>query len=103
MGAEVVRGDVSRPESLPEAVAGVDVVVHLAGLVKAVTPAELFAVNARGTRDLAVAAAAAGRPRFVLVSSLAAAGPSRPGHPRTEDQAPAPVSDYGRSKLAAEE
>jgi dihydroflavonol-4-reductase len=103
MGAEVVRGDVSRPETLPEAVAGVDVVVHLAGLVKAVTPQELFAVNARGTRDLAMAAAAAGRPRFLLVSSLAAAGPSAPGRPRTEDQAPAPVSDYGRSKLAAEE
>jgi dihydroflavonol-4-reductase len=103
MGAEVVRGDVARPETFPEALAGVDVVVHLAGLVKAVTPEELFAVNAGGTRDLARAAVRAGRPRFVLVSSLAAAGPSRPGRPRTEEESPAPVSAYGESKLAAED
>ncbi len=104
LAAEIVQGDVSRPETLPPALAGVDAVVHLAGLVKAATRDELFAVNEGGTRALARAAAAApGRPRLVLVSSLAAAGPSRPGHPRTEDEPPRPVSLYGESKLAAEE
>ena len=103
MGVELVRGDVSRPESLERAVPDVDVVVHLAGLVKAVTREELFAVNAEGTRALAEAVARSGRPKFVLVSSLAAAGPSRPDRPRTEADSPAPVSLYGQSKLAAEE
>ena len=102
LGVELVAGDVSRPETLPPAVGGVDAVVHLAGLVKAVTREELFEVNAGGTRALARAVAAEGRARFVLVSSLAAAGPSRPSRPRTEDDPARPVSQYGESKLAAE-
>ena len=103
LGAELVVGDVERPESLARAVPDVEVVVHLAGLVKAVTRSELFATNAAGTRALVEAVAGAGRARFVLVSSLAAAGPAVPGVPRTEVERPAPVSVYGQSKLAAEE
>ena len=103
MGARLVRGDVSDPGSLQDAVPDVDVVVHLAGLVKALTREELFAVNAEGTRSLARAAARTGRSKFVLVSSLAAAGPSTPGRPRVETDRPAPVSSYGQSKLAAED
>jgi nucleoside-diphosphate-sugar epimerase len=41
--------------------------------------------------------------RFLLVSSLAASGPSRDGRPRLESDAPRPVSAYGLSKLRAEE
>ncbi|MBS1109275.1 MAG: oxidoreductase, short chain dehydrogenase/reductase family [Anaeromyxobacteraceae bacterium] len=103
MGAELVRGDVAQPDSLLEAVPEVDVVVHLAGLVKALTREELFAVNAQGTRSLAAVAARSGRTKFILLSSLAAAGPSTPGRPRTETDRPAPVSMYGQSKLAAED
>ena len=38
----------------------------------------------------------------MLVSSLAATGPSRPGGEVDEQHPPAPVSEYGRSKLAGE-
>jgi dihydroflavonol-4-reductase len=103
MGADLVRGDVARPDSFAEAVPDVDVVVHLAGLVKALSREEFFAVNVEGTRTLARVAAQSTRARFVLVSSLAAAGPSTPGRPRTETDRPAPVSSYGQSKLAAED
>ncbi len=41
-------------------------------------------------------------PVLVAVSSLAAAGPSQPDQPRREIDPNAPVSDYGRSKLAGE-
>jgi nucleoside-diphosphate-sugar epimerase len=41
-------------------------------------------------------------PVVVLVSSLAAAGPSQDDHLRAEPEPAAPVSHYGRSKLAAE-
>ena len=103
MGAVLVRGDVSRPETLLPAVPDVEVVVHLAGLVKAVTREELFAVNAEGTRALAQVAARTKGTKFILVSSLAAAGPSTPGRRRIETDRPAPVSMYGQSKLAAED
>ena len=59
-------------------------------------------VNAAGVDGVAAACAEqAHRPVLVLVSSMAAAGPS--GEiPKTESDPPLPVSDYGRSKLAGE-
>jgi nucleoside-diphosphate-sugar epimerase len=101
---EEALGDVTQPESLPAAVAGVDAVVHAAGLVKARSAAEFQSVNAGGTANLLSALnGAGGLRRLVLVSSLAAHGPSPDGRPRRPDDPPAPVSDYGRSKLLAEE
>jgi nucleoside-diphosphate-sugar epimerase len=99
----LVAGDLDREDALARGVAGADAVVHLAGLVAARSRAELFAVNADGTRRLAHAVAAHGRVhRFVHVSSLAAAGPTLAGGAAEGDEAPHPVSDYGRSKLAGE-
>jgi dihydroflavonol-4-reductase len=104
LGVELVRGDVTEPASLPGAVEGCEAVVHLAGLVKALGRAEYFRVNVEGTRSLALACIAARpRPRLLLVSSLAAAGPAGPRRPRAEAEPPAPVSSYGESKLAAEQ
>jgi nucleoside-diphosphate-sugar epimerase len=103
---EVLRADVTEPARMPEAVAGCDVVFHLAGALKGLREEDLFRVNAQGTGNLAAACAAASpRPsRFVYVSSLAAAGPSPgPEAPRTEDMPPHPLTWYGRSKLAGEE
>ncbi len=103
LGVELSPGDVTDPSSLGAAVAGVEAVYHLAGLTLAFNPRDFVRVNAEGTRHLAEAcAAAATPPTLVAVSSLAAAGPSRPGHPRSEEEPPRPVSDYGRSKLLGE-
>jgi nucleoside-diphosphate-sugar epimerase len=102
---EVVRGDVTRPESLGSAVAGCDVIFHVAGALKGLRERDLFHVNADGTRNL-VAAAAGAQPRpsrFVYISSLAAAGPSPGGEaPRTEAMPLQPLTWYGHSKLAGE-
>ena len=82
---------------------GQDVVYHVAGLVAARSEAEFRRVNGDGTAGLAAAAAQAGVERFLLVSSLAVTGPSRPGHPVDEASGPGPVTAYGRSKGAGEE
>ena len=103
LGAELVRGDVTDPRSLQAAVDGCEAVVHLAGLTKALGPEAYRRVNVLGARNLAVACVSARpRPALVLVSSLAAAGPAEVGRPRREEDPPAPVSAYGRSKLEGE-
>ena len=101
---ELVRGDLADPETLAVACGGVDAVVHVAGLTKAARDDDFTRVNVHGAAMIAGAfrQASRGRGRFVLVSSLAAAGPSPPERARREDEAPAPVSLYGASKLAGE-
>lgn len=102
------RGDVpvaiKRPFDVPalvDAFRRVDAVVHLAGVVSAVRARDFFTANVDGTRAVAEAAGAAGV-RLIHVSSLAAAGPSPPSAPRSEDDPPAPLTPYGRSKLEGE-
>jgi len=102
---ELVEGSVDDAASVHAAARGVTGIVHAAGLVKAKGPDEFMSVNRGGTESL-VAAALENRAtlkRFVLVSSLAALRPSQgDGQPIPEDCEPRPVTDYGRSKLAAE-
>ena len=60
-------------------------------------------MNQQGVANVAAACAAqTSPPVLVSVSSLAAAGPAADGKPRVEADPPAPVSHYGRSKLAGE-
>lgn len=101
----VVTGDVFDRNALAEAVAGVDVIYHSAGLTKAKTKEEYFRANAGGTRNLLEAAVqhAPGLQRFVHISSQTAAGPSPTATPITEEQSGKPITTYGWSKLRAEE
>jgi nucleoside-diphosphate-sugar epimerase len=102
---ELFDGAIDDRDSLARAVEGVVAVVHSAGLVKARSLDEFMRVNARGTEYLLEACLPHKNElkRFVLVSSIAVGGPSDAhGNPVPLDQAPRPVTDYGRSKLAAE-
>ncbi|MEV6956481.1 NAD(P)-dependent oxidoreductase [Streptomyces sp. NPDC051183] len=89
---------------LTSVVAGADIVVHLAGTLRARTRAEFHHGNVAVTRAVVeVLADTPSPPRLVVCSSLAAGGPApAPGVARTEEHPPAPVSWYGHSKLAAE-
>lgn len=100
-GVEWIAGDLGSGDALRTGAEGADVVFHVAGLVAARSMAEYLAVNRDGTARVLEASPAGSR--FVLVSSLAAAGPSKPGHPLLGDEPTMPVSNYGRSKLAAED
>lgn len=102
---ELAEGSVEDAAAVEEAVKGVDAIVHSAGLVKAKNKDEFHATNVLGTRNL-LAAAKKHTPnlkRFVFVSSLAAVGPSHDGAPVSAANGPGPVTEYGRSKLAAEQ
>ncbi len=101
---EVVRGGLDSDEVLDRAVAGVTHVVHCAGATKALRRDGLYAANQLGTRHLVQAVNRTGTcRRFILLSSLAVSGPGTGRNPAREDQPPRPVSEYGRSKLAAEQ
>jgi nucleoside-diphosphate-sugar epimerase len=86
IAAEIVWGDLADEPALRRLAAGVDAVVHTAGLIKARRAADFQTVNRDGTARLA--AVAAGVP-FLLLSSLAAREPQ--------------LSPYAASKWAAEE
>ena len=80
-------------------------VFHLAGATKGVTYDDFARANVMPTKNL-VAALRDAHPdvrRFVLVSSLASYGPSRPDSPHDEQSPRRPIEFYGQSKLAAEE
>ena len=103
-GAVSIVGDVDDRAGICRALAAskARLVFHLAGLVRALGAHDFMRVNAEGVDSVAAACAEqADRPVLVLVSSIAAAGPS--GEiPKTESDPPMPVSDYGRSKLGGE-
>jgi nucleoside-diphosphate-sugar epimerase len=101
---QLAQGDCTQPESLGAAVQGVSVIFHCAGLTKAHHARDYYFVNHLGTRNLLEACRRynPGIERFILVSSQAAAGPSPDGRPVDDSSTPHPVSDYGRSKLLAE-
>lgn len=90
----------------PEALAGVDVVFHLAARAHAVAESRaderLYAqVNEEGTVAVARAAIDAGVRRFVLASSVKAMRPPGPGA-MAEDDPGMPDDPYGLSKRNAE-
>jgi dihydroflavonol-4-reductase len=100
---ERVEGDVTDAASLARAVAGQQVVFHLAGVRRGATREDFFRVNAEGTRRVCEALAATGeRRRLVLCGSLAACGPSSPQQPRVEEDPFQPAEWYGESKAEAE-
>ena len=100
-GVESAVADWASGRGVEDALRGVDLVFHLAGVTKALSPAGYYEGNAHVTRTLV--RALQGRPvRLVHVSSLAAVGPSLDGLPIDEDAPPHPVSTYGKSKLEGE-
>jgi dihydroflavonol-4-reductase len=101
---EIRTGSILDVPSLSPALEGITHVIHCAGLTKACRASEFFLTNQTGTRNLleAVNDHKDTVKRLIYLSSLAAAGPATPAVPARENDSPSPISDYGRSKLAAE-
>lgn len=97
-----VKGDLDDLNALKQGVEDVDVIFHLAGLVKAPSWRDFEHANVDATENLLRVAKKAGVPKIVILSSLAAVGPSHNG-PVTEEDPMNPVSMYGKSKKQMEE
>lgn len=97
-----VSGDLHSIRAIEDALSGTDIVFHLAGLVKAPTQQEFDHANVDATENLIRLAHKAGIKKMVILSSLAAAGPSF-GRPISEHDPLQPVSMYGISKKRMEE
>lgn len=101
---EFIEGDLLDPTLLAHVLGGVDVVVHLAAVVRTPmafdNPDLMQHVNHWGTARLAEACLQTGVPKVVYTSSSAVYGP---GGPFDEDSPTRPVGPYGTSKRLAEE
>lgn len=97
-----VKGDLDDLPTLRTAIEDVDVIYHIAGRVKAPAYRMLEHANVDATENVVRVAQKAGVPKIVVLSSLAAAGPSN-GRPVTEEDPMKPVSMYGRSKKQMEQ
>ena len=108
-GDSAVVGDIGPGTEWRAALDGIEAVVHLAGRAHVADEelagafAKFHDVNALGTQKLAVQAAAGGVKRFVLISSVKAAGEASGARPLTEQDRPAPRTPYGISKWEGEQ
>jgi nucleoside-diphosphate-sugar epimerase len=102
---EIFPGDIVHPNTLFDAVRGVDIVFHLAALVDYVSSEKrLYDVNVEGTRNLlnVCVEAAPNLRRFVYCSSTSVMGKELAEIPANEKTECLPTDNYGYSKLMAE-
>lgn len=110
-GCELVPGDVTRADGLVQAMTGMDVVIHNAGVYEfganAALQARMQQVNVVGTDIVLGAALQAAVPRTLYVSSVVALGASgyAPGPAEVKDETHRPdgrhLTPYNRSKAEA--
>jgi len=106
MGAEHVRGDLADESSVFNAVDGVDIVFHVAGLVKPFgNPDEFDAINIMGTQHVIDACVAHNVSRLVFTStpSVVHDGTDSRGIDENKPYPETFLCDYFRSKAAAEQ
>jgi dihydroflavonol-4-reductase len=106
--ADRVLGDLRDPASLEKAMAGCDVVFHVAADYRLWVrdPNEMYRSNVEGTRAILEAARRNGVRRVVYTSSVATIGFKRNGCPANEDSPvslPDMIGHYKRSKFMAEQ
>ncbi|MDQ7020865.1 MAG: NAD(P)-dependent oxidoreductase [Candidatus Dojkabacteria bacterium] len=99
---EYFEGDITSDISINHALENIDIVLHLAAIVSSSSSKTYFRINSEGTNKLARASEAHNIERFVFISSMSAAGPSK-DNKNNETSECKPANYYGQSKLKAEE
>ncbi len=97
-----IDGDLHSIHTIEKALEDIDVIIHLAAIVKAPSQKEFDHANVDATEHLIRLANRSGVKKMVVMSSLSASGPSN-GTPLTEEDPMKPVSMYGKSKKKMEE
>lgn len=97
-----VDGALGDLHALSRGIEGADVVYHVAGVVKAPDQAQFDHANVEATEHVLRLAMKHRVPKLVVLSSLAACGPSF-SRPLTEQDPLMPITMYGRSKKKMEE
>jgi dihydroflavonol-4-reductase len=102
---EITAGDFFDEASLREALQGIQVIYHVAGVTKARRERDYWRGNSEVTRRLLGATLEFARSvdRFVHISTQAAVGPSYNGTPVNELTVAHPIDVYGKSKKDAED
>jgi nucleoside-diphosphate-sugar epimerase len=100
---EVRRADLNRPESLQDVCAGIDCVVHLAGVLFAPLPERFLPkTNVGYVKNLLAAAIDGGVRKFILVSFPHVEGETTPDHPATGRMDASSDVIHFRTRLEAE-
>ncbi len=104
LNIEFIDGGINDRKALEKGIVGADYVVHVAGILFAKSKEEFFKTNVDGSVLLAKVCLEKNPnlKRFVFISSQAAAGPASGLTPVKESDEAKPISDYGESKLEAE-
>jgi dihydroflavonol-4-reductase len=108
LDADTVIGDLREPEKLRSAISGCDALVHVAADYRLWVrdPAEMYAANVDGTRELLKIAREVGVPRVVYTSSVATMGFKSDGS-IVNEETPVSLADmigpYKRSKFLGEQ
>ncbi|MCR4663065.1 MAG: SDR family NAD(P)-dependent oxidoreductase [Endomicrobiaceae bacterium] len=92
-------------ENLSKLVSSVDIIIHCAGVVRALNWDGYYNTNVTGTQNLVQVALKnkSNIKKFIYISSQAAMGPSSSEQPKLLSEKENPVSYYGKSKLLAEQ
>jgi len=102
---EFITGSLFESSTYRKTLREADVILHIAGVTKALTSKEYYRGNVEATRFLlqTVQQVNPKIKKFVHISSQAAVGPSPTPEPIDETFPCNPITDYGKSKLASEE
>ena len=105
LNIQFLYGDLNDKKTLRNAIRGVDIIYHLAGVTKAGWKSEYENGNYTGTKNLVDTILESGTKlkRFVFAGTQAAYGPSDSLRPIDENKTRLPLTDYGFSKLKAQQ
>ena len=107
MGVKVIKGDITNPLEILNAVKDYDVIIHLAAKIsvsKSISnPSETFRVNVDGTRNVLTACQKNHVKKLIVASSAAVYGEGSPNVKLTEKSETNPISPYGESKVRMEQ